>query len=560
MMPNTFISYSRQCIGFVDDLAHQLQKRGFKIWMDYLSLIPGRPWLEQIHRGLDEAELLLLVVSPESISSGSVDIEWRHFLDHNKRIILLIFQAVPLPPELAHLEWVDFRGNYRSALKQLFQQIDSASPMERVAPQSGFRAPFTVWLAFGLSVITSIYSLFAFWTFLIPRVLIPLPGRILKRNFNLQQVQTALWTLPIALFFSFGILIEFGIYKESIDFDYVHVFSLYNVILMILFLQIYLIPLISFLLLAILHLPSMQRWGKPEASRPKFANLHTPNIAQPEPVHFYIDHAPEDRVIARELELTLTRYRHTPAEEIAAAHEVLVLISRFKADTEADPEKQVVYPILVQRTRISEKLSPMQWIDFRKGVRNLDAIAQLLPQPEKMLAALGVRPSASGQGSMPNIILAWVDMLIIMGMVNFGSFLSYMMELIHLDLALIFQKDAAALTRPLALHFLYMTCSGVLIYFMVRALTERRGWFASPFPFLLGLYIVWRLFLAQAYLGDEVTALFLKYGIASNTLFANLPFFLLLLAILLMGILSLFRWKDIRRWFPAKKIKTPTGG
>ena len=71
-MPNLFISYSRQCIGFVDDLAHKLQKQGFNLWMDYLNLVPGRPWAEQIEKGLQEADLLLLVVSPESASSHSV--------------------------------------------------------------------------------------------------------------------------------------------------------------------------------------------------------------------------------------------------------------------------------------------------------------------------------------------------------------------------------------------------------------------------------------------------------------------------------------------------------
>ena len=73
MKPKTFISYSRQCIGFVDDLFHKLEKHGFNdIWLDYLSLVPGRPWNGQIDKGLEEAELLLLVVSPESISSRSV--------------------------------------------------------------------------------------------------------------------------------------------------------------------------------------------------------------------------------------------------------------------------------------------------------------------------------------------------------------------------------------------------------------------------------------------------------------------------------------------------------
>src|SRR5688572_25678836 len=108
-------------MGFVDDLAHKLQKQGFKIWLDYLGLIPGRPWANQIQSGLEESELLLLVVSPESISSRSVEIEWRHFLENKARIILLIFQAVPLPPELTNLEWVDFRGGYSSAFKKLLQ-------------------------------------------------------------------------------------------------------------------------------------------------------------------------------------------------------------------------------------------------------------------------------------------------------------------------------------------------------------------------------------------------------------------------------------------------------
>lgn len=551
-MPNTFISYSRQCIGFVDDLAHKLQKQGFKIWLDYLSLIPGRPWLEQIHRGLDEAELLLLVVSPESISSRSVEIEWRHFLDHKKRIVLLIFQAVPLPPELAELEWVDFRGGYKPALKKLLQRIETASPMERSAPQSGFKAPTTIWLAAGLSVITAIYSLFAFWTILIPWVLVPLPARIFKRNFNLSQVQTALWTLTIALFFSFGLSMELGLFNPETDFDYDHVYSVYNLILFSLFIQIYLIPLISILLLLILRSPAMQRWGRPEASLAKFANIHHPNIPQPQAVHYYIDHAAEDRMIARDLADELKKYGHTSADDIASADEVLVLLSRFKTDTEADPEKQVVYPILVQRTRISEKLSQMQWIDFRKGVRNLEAIAQLLPQPAKMLAALGVRPTTGAQAAMPNIALVLVDYLIIMGMVDIGAYFSYLLELTSFNIGTILNHEFADVTRITLLQLICAALSGAIIYFMVQSFRERRGWFASPGKFVLGFAAVLALFTWQTLLGEELTSLFLKYGIIADTIFSALPFLFLLLGGVMVGIAVLFRIKTLRRWFPAK--------
>ena len=552
MMPNPFISYSRQCIGFVDDLAHKLQKQGFTIWADYLSLVPGRPWAEQIEKGLQEAELLLLVVSPESISSHSVEIEWRHFLEHKKRIILLIFQAVPLPPELASSEWVDFRGAFTPAFRELLKRIETPAPQNKLAPQAGFKAPFVVWLAGFLSVINAIYSLFAFWTLLIPWVLIPLPARIFKREFNIAQVQTALWTQPIALFFTLGLFLELKIINIDVDFDYSNYFSLYNIVLMSLFIQIYLIPFFSILLLIVLRLPGMQRWGRPEASAPKFANLYRPNILKPEPVHYYIDYAPEDKVIARELEKELTRHGHTAAKELASANEALVLLSRFKTDTEADPEKQVVYPILIQRVKLPEKLSKVQWIDFRKGVRNLEAIAKLLPQPAKLLTALGVRPTSSGQAAMPNIVIALVDFLIIMGMVNLGSFFLNMLELTSLNLRLVAEYESFRVLWIIFMQLLSTVASGWLIYFMVRSLSDRIGWFTKPLALIFGFIVILLLFFWQLILGSNMNDLLLKYGIVAETLFYALPFIFMFTGLFIMIVLVLFRIKALRMWLPAK--------
>ena len=62
MKPNIFMSYSRREVGFVDQLTSRLEKEGFRAWLDYRSLVPGSPWKEQIERGLDESEVILLVV------------------------------------------------------------------------------------------------------------------------------------------------------------------------------------------------------------------------------------------------------------------------------------------------------------------------------------------------------------------------------------------------------------------------------------------------------------------------------------------------------------------
>lgn len=558
MKPNIFISYSRQCIGFVDDLFHQLEKRGFSnIWLDYLSLAPGRPWNGQIEKGLEQSDLLLLVVSPESISSRSVEIEWRHFLEKKQRIILLIFQAVTLPKELDQLEWVDFRGGFFFAFRKLLKLIESPTPMKKPAPQSGFKAPLTVWLAVLFGVITSIYSVFALWTFLIPFVLIPLPYRILKRDFNLSQTQTALWTLPIALFFTFALTLELGWINENADFDYSNRYSLYNIILFILFSQVFFIPIISFLELILLRSPAMQRWGRPEASAPKFANLYSPNISQPKSVRYYIDYAPQDSKIARELEVVFKKYGHIPADEILSADEVLVLLSRFKTDTKANPETQIVYPILLQRTKISEKLSPMQWIDFRKGIRNLDVIAQLLPEPEKLLRALGVRPTTSGQAAMPNIVLAWVDFLIILGMVNVGSIFSYIIELMNLHLGFIIENEPLAMLQPIFLLFFSMVLIIWLIYFMVRGLSQRQGRMSSPILLGLGFFAIFFLVSWQGVLGVNLDFLFISYGIPSDAVFSVLPFFTFVFGVAILGCASLFNLRTLRCWFPARAKQTP---
>ncbi|MDP1615355.1 MAG: toll/interleukin-1 receptor domain-containing protein, partial [Methylococcales bacterium] len=77
MTKNIFISYSRREVGFVDGLADHLEKEQFDVWLDYRSLVPGKPWKEQIDQGIANSEIILLVVSKASIASQNVEMEWR---------------------------------------------------------------------------------------------------------------------------------------------------------------------------------------------------------------------------------------------------------------------------------------------------------------------------------------------------------------------------------------------------------------------------------------------------------------------------------------------------
>src|SRR5687767_11369162 len=110
-MPHSvFISYSRREAPFVDVLLDALEDKGVEVWLDYHCLVPGKAWLEQIFSGIDAADVVLLVVSKASMASKNVELEYADALKKQKRIILIIFEAVPLPTAFQSTEWLDFRA------------------------------------------------------------------------------------------------------------------------------------------------------------------------------------------------------------------------------------------------------------------------------------------------------------------------------------------------------------------------------------------------------------------------------------------------------------------
>lgn len=533
MTKNVFISYSRRETGFVEDLVRALSKKGYDTWLDYRDLVPGTPWLDQIYKGIQAADTILLVVSKASLASQSVELEWRHVIEQKKRIILLIFEAVDLPPELEKYEWVDFRGNYKAGLKELFSQLDHPIQEEHPVPQTGFKMPGIVWLTAAISVLVSIYAFSAFWTLFIPWILIPLPYRIFKRNYNFTQVQTSLLALPFALILSSAIApLErsesiFGLAMASM------------------------VPIIA--LFFLLRSAGMQRWGKEQATMPKFANPYKPNNPNPAPIPFFVDHAPEDRNVAEEMIRVLTKYGHIHVTEMKDANSVFVLLSRFKNDTKADSESQIVYPVVIQTGDVSGVLSKIQWIDMRNGFRGMNAIAQLLPTPAKLLEALGNRPRGN-QLCLPAPISAMYHFLLLLGVFVLGGFLQMFIGFITVDI------PADVIGGVLGSAFIPLVIIiGLSLWLMVsltRSLIRREGRLASfpRFSFaLFGLGILLFLLLTT---GGNIMGQLTEYDPNANVNPAGttiFPFLIYGIGMAVMAVFFLFRRRDIKFWFPARR-------
>jgi hypothetical protein len=531
MKPNIFMSYSRREVGFVDDLTHRLEKEGFKVWLDYRSLVPGTPWAGQIDKGLDESQVILLVVSKASMASKYVELEWRRVIKEARRVVLVIFEAVDLPKELEQYEWVDFRGSYEAGIKELVGQLQAPAREDQPVPETGFKIPKLVWVAIGLSSVAALFSIGSFWTIFLPWLLLPLPYRILKRNFNFTMVQAALVFLPFALYITSWITTNEDLGSTIEQLSYVS-------------------AVFSILLIFILRTPTFQRWGKPEATIPKFANRYQPDNPHPKPVPFYVDHAIQDRPAAEELTRVLKKYGHPQADDIPSAQAVFVFCSRFKNDTQADPQKQVVFPVILQGMDIAPQISKVQWIDFRAGMRNLDAIAQLLPEPDRLLQALGVRPTGNNL-LLPPVIQYLVYFVASLAVFTIGLWLPYFYQYIDDILSV---EGLGSILAGLAISLIIF---GVLCYLMVKGIVSRRGLFASLWMVILGLAVLGLL----VYWQDTLNLDFLDaVGSLSNQndlrgFSADYPPYLYGIGTLGMVIFMAIRYRDVRLWFPAKAKK-----
>ena len=538
MKQKLFISYSRRQTPFVDRLAEELENSGYTLWLDYHNLVPAEPWLQQIESGIAESDSVILIVSKESIESKNVEPEWRRALEQGKRIILVIFEAVRLPAELQACEWVDFRVNYKHSLLELKTILDKPTGgVASTPPQSGFKAPITFWLMLSLSGLVMIGSIPAWWTMIVPYLLIPLPWQVHKRNYFFSRLVPILLILPLFTTFSAIFFAEGGILNGLSFF--------YNA-------SLYPTFFISWCLVGLLFTPVLQRRALPQAARVRFANPLMVNVQIPHSVTFAIDHAPEDGRYAEDLRRGLESHGHRQVTEGEKPEAAFVLLSTYKTKTEYDADHQAVYPVLLQPVdHIDLTLQRIQWIDFRNGIHNIHKLAKLLPEPKQLLKALAVAPTTS-QEVYPLAVNALQYFYLFTGIMGGGGLFISMFSVGSLI-------GKGLIAQDQWINFFLAVLNGLLlfgaIFYSVRGLRSRRGGTAAIYPLLVLTFFQLMIYFSNI-------AVLATSALTNNTLFdlmsralvgETLTLWALPLALLITLPILLFRWKELYRWLPRRQ-------
>jgi hypothetical protein len=110
-MPHVFISYSRRDVDFANRLVDDLEAVGLPIWFDQKSIEPGANWDAAIEQGLNESIAIIVIISPDSMTSDNVRNEINFARDNDQRIIPVLYRFAQVFLNLETLNWVDLSSD-----------------------------------------------------------------------------------------------------------------------------------------------------------------------------------------------------------------------------------------------------------------------------------------------------------------------------------------------------------------------------------------------------------------------------------------------------------------
>jgi len=127
---SVMISYSRKDKAFVKNLYDALAVDDRNIWVDWEDIPPSADWLDEIHKGIEQSDCFLFVLSPDSIKSEVCNWGVDQAVKNGKRIIPVVCRDVDyreVRKELASLNWIFFRADgddFNAAMKLLLKALD----------------------------------------------------------------------------------------------------------------------------------------------------------------------------------------------------------------------------------------------------------------------------------------------------------------------------------------------------------------------------------------------------------------------------------------------------
>ncbi len=129
-----FLSHSSVDSALARRLTVDLIDLGADVWLDQLKLGVGERFVNELKIAVDQTDLMLVLVSEQSLASGWVEFEWRRLGVAGGKVVPVRIVECRMPDELASQAYVDLAGGaYWNGVAQIAQRIGLADARPSVA-------------------------------------------------------------------------------------------------------------------------------------------------------------------------------------------------------------------------------------------------------------------------------------------------------------------------------------------------------------------------------------------------------------------------------------------
>ncbi len=79
-----FLSHARKDVTLAYQLAEQLRRGAFDVWLSEDEIVPGENWAKKVGKALDDAEMIVLLLTPAAMQSDSLQQDMEFALGSRK--------------------------------------------------------------------------------------------------------------------------------------------------------------------------------------------------------------------------------------------------------------------------------------------------------------------------------------------------------------------------------------------------------------------------------------------------------------------------------------------
>ena len=127
---DVFLSYHWADRAIAHRIAEALRSNGLRVWFDAWIIKPGDDIFLAIERGLEEARVQVVCLSPSALGSDWINLERAivPFRDLKRRLVPVLLADCELPDSLRLVKCIDFRRNTEAALNELLDACRVSVP------------------------------------------------------------------------------------------------------------------------------------------------------------------------------------------------------------------------------------------------------------------------------------------------------------------------------------------------------------------------------------------------------------------------------------------------